>query len=202
MNIYVESPEELGSLSIKMLIKDAASDLNLTRLVNEVRVHMTLDPFLFYMSVTKNPAPPSVDIDDFLTITDEDDDVLKMEITDEMYAPYLLQLLWDRFGEDNVNQIRRNILEIKAKKDEVMSLPVYELKEREVDGIVFDLIHRITPVGPRIIHKMPGDMAYLASEDTITEESIKMIEDAISRPPRELTITEEEFMPRTSKEKK
>ena len=202
MNIYVESPEELGSLSIKMLIKDAATDLNLSRLIDDVRVHVMLDPFLFYISVVKNPAPSSVDIDDFLTITDEEDDVLKMEITDEMYAPYLLQLLWDRFGEKNVNQIRRNILEVKAKKDEIMSLPVYKLKERESGGMIMDLIHRIIPIGLRIVHKMPGEMAYLASENTITEEGIKMIEEAISRPPKELTITEEDFMPRMSKEEK
>jgi len=202
MNIYVESPEELGSLSIKMLIKDAATDLNLSRLIDDVRVHVMLDPFLFYISVVKNPAPSSVDIDDFLTITDEEDDVLKMEITDEMYAPYLLQLLWDRFGEKNVNQTRRNILEVKAKKDEIMSLPVYKLKERESGGMIMDLIHRIIPIGLRIVHKMPGEMAYLASENTITEEGIKMIEEAISRPPKELTITEEDFMPRMSKEEK
>lgn len=201
MNIYVETPEELGSLSIKMLIKDAAADLNLTRLIDEVRVHVTLDPFLFYISVNKNPAPPSVDISDFLDITEEDD-VLKMEITDEIYAPYLLQLLWDKFGEDNVNQIRRNLLEVKAKKDEIMSLPVYELKEKEIKGIVFDLIHRTIPVGLRIFHKMPGEFAYLASENSITKENIKMIEEALARPPKELTIPEDELIPKMTTEKK
>ena len=203
MNIQVESPEELGSLSIKMLIKDAASDLNLTRIIDEVRVHVILDPLLCYISVIRNPAPPSVDIKDFLTITDEDDvnNVLKMEITDEMYAPNLLQLLWDKFGEDNVNQIRRNILEVNAKKDEIMSLPVHGLKEKEMNEKVFDLVQRIVPIGLRIIKKMPGELAYLASEDSITEEGIKMIKEAISRPPKELTITEEDFMPRKSTEK-
>lgn len=179
MKVQVNTPEEDASSAFDALIKDAVRDLHLARLIDEVLVRVELDPFLFYISVKQNPSPPSVRISDILEITEEGEDVVKIEIVDEIYAPNLLSLLWDRFGDENVHQIRRNILEVEATRSEILELPIHQLKEKEVDSMMHDFIHRIIPAGLRIVRKV-GELSYVASENTITDQNIILMKELVS----------------------
>ncbi|MDY6958042.1 MAG: DUF2113 family protein, partial [Halobacteriota archaeon] len=140
MKVQVYTPEEEASKAFDSLIKDAIRELHLGRLIDDVLVRVELDPFLFYISVKQNPSPPSVRISDILDITEETEENVKIVIVDEIYAPHLLSLLWDRFGDEKVHQIRRSILEVEATRSEILSLPIHQLKEKEIDSMIQDFV--------------------------------------------------------------
>ncbi|MDY6930379.1 MAG: methanogenesis marker 17 protein [Halobacteriota archaeon] len=180
MKVQVYTPEEEASLAFDSLIKDATKELHLGRLIDEVLVRVELDPFLFYISVKKNPSPPSVRTSDILEITEETEDVVKIVIVDEIYAPHLLSLLWDKFGDEKVRQIRRSILEVEATRSEILNLPIHQLKEKEIDSMIQDFIHRVIPAGLRIVRKL-GVLTYIASENTITDQNIELMKELVSK---------------------
>ncbi|MHC1566780.1 MAG: methanogenesis marker 17 protein [Candidatus Syntropharchaeia archaeon] len=190
MEIYAESSDEVGALAYKMLAKDAIAELSLGRLINEVRIYIDIEKPLFFIRIKPNPSVKKIGMEDIVEITDKGDGV-EMEITDEKYAPYLLDLLWKKYGEERVQQIERNYLEIKGvSKSDIMALPISELQEQERDALIQDMIFRIIPIGFRITKNLSenGMITYIASENPISEEDIERMEEIMSRPPEELSI--------------
>lgn len=202
MRVYVEAPEEEkeGAFAYKVLIEEIITDLGLGRVIEEVRIYADTRKMLFYIEVKEKPTMERMEVKDVVNLTEKGTSI-EVEITNETYAPYLLNSLWDIFGERNVSQIRRNFLEIKgAKKEDILTLPLAltDIKEKEKDALIRDMILRIIPIGFRIIRKMPPKdsmtVAYIASENPITEEIIKEVKTIISKPPSPLSITEEEVI--------
>ncbi|MHC1636303.1 MAG: methanogenesis marker 17 protein [Candidatus Methanospirareceae archaeon] len=205
--IYVEaSSEEIeGAFAYKALVEDIIADLSLSSLIEEVRIYIDMRKRLFYIEVRRSPTAERIEMKDIVRLI-EKGGVLEMEITEEVFAPYLLEILWERFGEDNVNQKRHNILEIRGvKKEDILQLPLKELKEREKKALIHDMIFRVIPIGFRIVRKIATEddmtVAYLASEDPITEEKIKEIEGIRRKPPAMLNITEEEVIKKRERKK-
>jgi putative methanogenesis marker protein 17 len=202
MKLYVEASEgeEEGALTYEALTEEVIADLGVARMIDEVRIYVDVERMLFYIKVRKNPTAETIEVKEVVELT-EKGTALEMTITNEVYAPYLLDMLWDRFGEENVNQIRRNFLEIiNARKEDIFRLPLAQIKEKEKDALIRDMILRIIPIGFRIIKKMPSPnndnltICYLASENPITEEEIKEVEKRITMPPKPLRITREEVI--------
>jgi putative methanogenesis marker protein 17 len=168
MEIYIECNEAPGRDALKAMIEATVADLGVSRLIDEMRVSIDLETPLFYISVTRSPYVSAIRMSDLLDMNEEDG-VVKMEMRNETYAPHLLRLLWERFP-GRVNQIRRNILEVEAKEEEILALPVYEIGEAELEEMIHDLIHRMIPIGFRVIRKVEGEpsvYAYIASENGI-----------------------------------
>lgn len=206
MEVHVETDEEEGALALKQLVEYVVADLGISRVVEEVRVYMDVEKPLFYIRVRKNPSVEKIEMKDIVEMKERGIDTLEMEIRREEYAPYLLQMFWEAFGEERVRQIRHNRLElIGVTKEDVLKLPVSDIKEREKDTLIQDMIFRIKPIGFRIVKKLDAGenvVAYIASENPITEDDIKEVEAVVSRPPKPLSLTEEEFMKKYEKPRK
>jgi putative methanogenesis marker protein 17 len=94
-------------------------------------------------------------------------------IMSEKYAPKLLTLLWDKYGE-RAQQLSR--LEINLKLDEkeieaLKTLIVYDPREDLVTRVL-DGMDRILPEGARVRCpiSLPNRITTIASENSITEE--------------------------------
>jgi len=97
----------------------------------------------------------------------------RLTVTTETHAPKLLDLLWDRYGE-NVEQISRLEIALKIDDDEMQKLmsqvvydPRVDLNTRIMDGI-----DRILPEGARVRYptRSTGRITIIASENPIKEE--------------------------------
>lgn len=65
--------------------------------------------------------------------------------------------------------------------------------------MIQDFIHRTIPIGLRVVRKI-DELTYIASEDPITEEHVKMMREMASHPPKELSIGDDELIPEASEE--
>ncbi|WP_456487775.1 methanogenesis marker 17 protein [Candidatus Alkanophaga liquidiphilum] len=206
MEVHVEVDEEEGALAFKRLVEYVVADLGISRVVEEVRVYMNVEKPLFYIRVRKNPSVEKIEMKDIVEMKERGIDTLEVEIRKEEYAPYLLQMFWEAFGEERVRQIRHNRLELMGvTKEDVLGLPVSDIKEREKDTLVQDMIFRIIPIGFRIVKKLDAErniVSCIASENPITDEDVKEVEAVIARPPKRLRLTEEDFMKKYEKPKK
>ena len=206
MEVHVEVDEEEGALAFKRLVEYVVADLGISRVVEEVRVYMNVEKPLFYIRVRKNPSVEKIEMKDIVEMKERGVDTLEVEIRKEEYAPYLLQMFWEAFGEERVRQIRHNRLELMGvTKEDVLGLPVSDIKEREKDTLVQDMIFRIIPIGFRIVKKLDAErniVSCIASENPITDEDVKEVEAVIARPPKRLRLTEEDFMKKYEKPKK
>ncbi len=199
MTVYVESEDELGALAMKLLTEDVITNLAISRSVVDVREYIDLEVPIFYIEVVPTKRIPRVEVKDVLTVKETGTGCFDVEIVNERYAPQLLELMWSEFGEDNVHQIERNRLKLtKINLEDIMNLPIGEMKKNELMTVIRDMIFRIVPIGFRVIRNLSNDdkIAYIASENPILDEQIQWIEDnVLSRQPRELSIDRTELIP-------
>ncbi|HDM35789.1 MAG TPA: methanogenesis marker 17 protein [Candidatus Syntrophoarchaeum butanivorans] len=196
MGIFVECEDEIGALAFEMLTHDLIEDLHAGRLIEEVREFIDLEKPFFFISIRPNKRVEKIHMRDVVSVIDEAPDKIRISIDDETYAPYLLPLLWEKFG-DRVRQIERNKLEIDyLTEDELMAIPIEDIKIKEIDDIINHIVFHITPIGFRIVKNISkGDeIRYIASENPITDEMIEEVEQIMSRPPKKLTLKREDIL--------
>ncbi|MHC1565614.1 MAG: methanogenesis marker 17 protein [Candidatus Syntropharchaeales archaeon] len=196
MEIFVECEEERGALAFQMLTEDLIEDLHAGRLIEGVREYIDLETPLFYISIKTNRAVQQIQMRDVVSIIDESAEKIAIAIDDETYAPYIMPLFWERFG-DKVHQIERNKLEIdRVTEDELMAIPIEDIKLKEIDDIINHIVFHIIPIGFRVIKNISrGDeVRYIASENPITDEMIEEVEKFVSKPPKELTLERKDIL--------
>ncbi len=168
MEEKVEGGDEFANRSYERVCDDMFRDTGLTSNIDSVHMYCNAAEHVFIISVVIGRAPSPVKVWD-ITLREGN----KLRITDEKYAPKLLALLWDRYGE-RVKQISRLIIELELTEEEIAKLSdliVYDPRE-DLTSRIFDGIDRIIPEGARVRYPMPSaeGITIIASENPIAEE--------------------------------
>jgi len=168
MEVKVEGGDDFANTTFAKISQATFRDLGVRASIDTIYIYIDPTAHFFIISVKIGRVASPVKVSD---ITQREPDRLK--ITDERYAPNLLTLLWDNYGE-RVKQVSRLELgidldekEMEALKDFIVYDPRDDLITRILDGI-----DRILPEGARVRCPipLPGRVTLLASEDPIRNE--------------------------------
>lgn len=151
----VGDPELWGKRSYEELFKRILLDIGLSRLVEEVRMDIRPEEPLFLLSIRVRPATGMVRVQDVAKIEERSGGTM-LTITNELYAPRLLALLWRIFGRDYVDQLSRFEIMVRGvTADELREIdldPEEELKRK-----VLDAVWRLLPEGFKVRHNLYGN---------------------------------------------
>ncbi|HON80678.1 MAG TPA: methanogenesis marker 17 protein [Methanoregulaceae archaeon] len=168
----VESTEETGGNYYRRIADVVLLDHNLLRVIR--KLHIFIDPgvpIFVAVGVTRK-LPGIVRIRDFADVA-----VTKQKVTisigDETYLAPLLQILWKRYGKENVSQPDRFtiVLPIGESDAEIEDIPVVDPSESMYKDLIYALMV-IQPEGFKVRRQWYGDGKFylVASEDTLPED--------------------------------
>lgn len=179
MEVKVEGGDEFANTSYEKICQDIFRDLGVRTSIDNVYLFIDPKAHAFTISVKIGRVASPVKVID---ITQPEKG--KLKITDEKYAPKLLAMLWERYG-DRVQQISR--LEIGHSLDEkelevLKKVIVYDPKEDLIPRVL-DGIDRILPEGARVRQPIPSAhrVTIIASEDPIGDDLKTKAEAIVSR---------------------
>jgi putative methanogenesis marker protein 17 len=177
MEVKVEGADEFATASYAKICQDTFRDLGVRVSIDHTYLYVNPQEYIFLISVKIGRVADPLKVRD-VTLPGGD----KLKITDEKYAPKMLAMLWDAYGE-RVKQIGRLEIslaltekEVEAVKDLVVFDPKEDLITRILDGV-----DRILPEGARIRYPIPspGRVTIIASENPITEEWKRRAEEMV-----------------------
>ena len=179
MEVKVEGGDDFATASYVTLCQDTFRDLGVQASIDQAYLYTDPKEYVFIISVKIGRVSRPVKVED---ITQPEPGGLR--ITNEKFAPELLAMLWDKYGE-RVQQPSRLKIELKLDEKERESLEdliVYDPREDLVTRIL-DGIDRILPEGARVRHPItsPNRITLIASEDPTSEEWKKKAEEIVRR---------------------
>lgn len=170
MEITVEGTDPFGNDGYETLFRDIMYDLGEASSIE--KAHMLLKPEVpvFVFSVKMKSEPANKKIPDVASVRKEGSGV-HITITDERYAPQILDAMWSMYGRDSVDQQTRFDMTVEnAKLNEVNDVIVASGEEtlREVIGSVW----RSMPEGIRVRHVLISGtvVTVIATEEVMTPE--------------------------------
>lgn len=179
----VECPEKVGSEYYRRIADIVLLDHNLIRVI--WKLHIFIDPRipLFIAAGRTRKVPGIVTLRDFSDVNVKEGKVT-ISIGDETYLAPLLQILWEKFGKERVEQPDRFTIIMNLNEVEVRGLedlPVYDPS----DSLYKDLIYAlqvIQPEGFKVRRQYYGNGRFylVASEDTLPENIEDMVRDKFS----------------------
>jgi len=179
MEVKVEGGDEFANTSYEKICMSTFRDVGVQSSLDLVYMYCNPKEHVFIISVKIGRVTSPVKVDDITRQETQE----RYRITNEKYAPKLLALLWDKYGE-RAQQLSR--LEINLKLDEkeieaLKALIVYDPREDLVTRIL-DGMDRILPEGARVRCpiSLPDRITLIASENSITEEWKKKAEELVS----------------------
>ena len=178
MEVKVEGVSDLAIGSYTKICQDTFRDAGLRSNIDHVYMHCNPKEFVFVIAVKIGRVSRPVTVWD-VTLREEK----KLRITTERYAPKLLALLWDKYGE-KVEQVGRLELLLKLEDNEInelLKLVLYDPKEDLVTRILYAL-DTIIPEGARVRSPMrsTNSVVIIASENPIGEEQKNKVEEMVS----------------------
>lgn len=178
MEVKVEGGDEFANASYEKICMSTFRDVGVRSSLDLIYLYCNPKEHVFIISVKIGRVSSPIKVGD---VTHRDG--AKLRIMDERYAPKLLALLWDKYGE-RVQQISRLEMGFKLtdeEVDELKDLVVYDPREDLVARIL-DGIDRILPEGARVRSTIPstGRLTIIASENPIGEEWKKKAEELVS----------------------
>ena len=175
MEAKVEGGGDFANASYTTICQDTFRDLGVRASIDRVYLYVDPKDHVFMISVKIGRVTSPLKVDDVTRQETQE----RYRITNENYAPKLLALLGDKYGE-RAQQLSR--LEISLTLDEkeidaFKALIVYDPREDLVTRIL-DGMDRILPEGARVRCpiSLPDSLALIASENSITEEWKKKAE--------------------------
>lgn len=172
MDIQIVGDDQYGRDAYTKLFDEIMSDLNKAVLIDRVRLTLRPDVPLFLFSIVLKAAPGPKTVGDVSTVRTDVGGV-HVTITEERYAPDILEMLFSRYGRQNVVQQTRFDLDVKgASEPDVASLVVSSGEEdrREIMGALW----RTMPEGIKNRKTlMTGNViTVVATEELLTAEMI------------------------------
>jgi putative methanogenesis marker protein 17 len=174
----VECPEPVGAEYYRQITNDVLLDHNLLRVIK--KLHICLDPKipLFVAAGILRQINTVVRVGDIANINPQEGK-MTLVITDETYLASMLNIFWERFGKDRVEQSDRFTVIL-------YNVPV---AAKEIEAIVIgnpseslnkDLIYafrQIAPEGFRLRSERfyQGKFSFVASENTLAENIEELI---------------------------
>ena len=168
MEIKVEGGDEFANASYETICRDTFRDLGIRSSIDNAYLYLNPEEHVFIISITIGRVASSVTVGDVASIEKN-----TLRIGDEKYAPKLLSLLWDKYGE-RAQQLSRLVIELDVEEKElagIKELVIYDPRD-DLIARLLDAIDRILPEGARVRYPIPADHAVtiIASEDPISEE--------------------------------
>ncbi|HOL07519.1 MAG: methanogenesis marker 17 protein [Methanomassiliicoccaceae archaeon] len=176
-----EHDESFAFQNFDTILRQVMAELGVSRMVTDYRIMADPDAPYFLISLRLGKARSSVKISN-MAMVDPSPAGAKITITDEMWAPALLALLWQEYGRDAVEQLTRfEIIVHGASAEDLESMeldPGEELKSK-----VLDAVWRIFPEGFKVRHNLVDDkvMTIIGTEHDLRDEWIKIAEDLHER---------------------
>lgn len=148
MEITVQGTDPFGNEEYEILFRNIMNDMGEALVIE--KSHLVLKPEipLFIFSVKLKSEPENKKISDVASIRSEGDGV-HITITDERYAPEILDKMWTMYGRNSVDQQTRFDMSVTGGKlDEVSETVIASGEEavREIIGSVW----RSMPEGIRV----------------------------------------------------
>ena len=112
MDIDVECTDGFGSESYAKLFEDIMSDIGKAAHIEKARIKLDPQTPLFVFSVKLKAEPANKTIGDVANVRSEGPDS-HITITDERYAPDILNQLWKAYGRASVDQQTRFDLNVR-----------------------------------------------------------------------------------------
>ncbi|NYT14980.1 MAG: methanogenesis marker 17 protein [Methanomassiliicoccales archaeon] len=170
MKVTVEGHEDWGNQSYDELFRRILLDLGITRMVDEV--HMIIEPenSFFLISLRVRTATGAKSVSEVAKVEQKPEGAM-LTITNELYAPRLLAMLWRDYGRQRVDQLSRFELMVRGVKaeelGEKMLDPGEELKQK-----VLDAVWRLLPEGLKVRHNIysEGVLTIAATEHTMKQD--------------------------------
>lgn len=177
MEVKVEGGDEFANTSYGKICQDTFRDLGVRTSIDHTYIYIDPKEPVFLISVKIGRVASPIKVRD---VTQPEID--KLKITDEKFAPKLLTVLWDKYGE-RVHQIGRLEIGLKLEEREAEALKdliVYDPREDLIPRIL-DGIDRILPEGARVRYPLPSPrrITIIASENPIGEEWKKKAEEIV-----------------------
>ncbi|MDR3282105.1 MAG: methanogenesis marker 17 protein [Candidatus Methanoplasma sp.] len=145
MEVNVISEDEYGNESYSELFSKIMADINKQSHIERATLVLKPTVPLFIFSVKLRAEPSSKTVGDVANVRGEGSDA-HLTITDERYAPSILEQLWKKFGREAVDQQTRFDLDvIGASESDVKALLVASDEESINDMI--GAIWRTMPEG-------------------------------------------------------
>ena len=168
MEIQVEGGSEFANASYETICRDTFRDLGIRSSIDTAYLYLNPEEHVFIISITIGRVASPVTVGDVASIEKN-----TLRIGDEKYAPKLLSLLWEKFGE-RAQQLSRLVIELNVEEKELATLKelvIYDPRE-DLIARILDAIDRILPEGARVRYPIPADHAVtiIASENAISEE--------------------------------
>ena len=169
----VECTEETGGDYYRRIADVVLLDHNLLRVIR--KLHIFIDPgvpIFVAVGVTKK-LPGIVRLRDFAEVVATEQKIT-ISIGDETYLAPLLQILWERYGKENVSQPDRFTIILPTDGSEsrdIEDLPVFDPSESIYKDLIYALLV-IQPEGFKVRRQWYGKEKFylVASEDTLPED--------------------------------
>jgi putative methanogenesis marker protein 17 len=168
----VECPEKTGGKYYRRIADVVLLDHNLIRVIR--KLHIFIDPRipLFIVAGVTRKMPGMVHVRDFADVNVQEQKVI-LSIGDEAYLAPMLQILWERYGKDSVEQPDRFTVVIRtegAQLRDIEDIPVYDPSESLYKDLIYAM-QVIQPEGFKVRRQYYGrEKFYLvASENTLPE---------------------------------
>lgn len=150
METTVECKDPFAAESYKKLFEDIMADIGKSVMIEKTM--LLLDPHvpLFVFSIKLLATPTSKKIGDISNVREEGSAV-HITITDERYAPEILNQLWKKYGRGSVDQQTRFDMTVNGAKAKEISDTVISSGEESLKEIV-GALWRIMPEGIKNRH--------------------------------------------------
>jgi len=167
----VDSTEPVGAQLYRRIASTVITDHNLLKVLERLRIFIDPTvPVFIAVGVTRT-VPRTITVSDLAGVT-FDEQKITLAIADETFLADLLQILWEKYGKDQVRQPDRFTIEIQTQGDAATS-GIEDLAVADpTEGLFKDLIYSmqvICPEGFRVKKQnfqntLPEDVTPLVDE--------------------------------------
>jgi putative methanogenesis marker protein 17 len=179
MEIKVEGGDDSANSSYATICQDTFRDLGVRGSIDYAYLYLSPAEHVFFITIKIGRIGSPVTVDD-ITLLEEG----KFRISNEKYAPKLLAMLWDRYGE-RVQQLSRLELALDVDYEEMTALKAVIVYDPRDDLVIrlLDAIDRILPEGARVRYPIqsPNRITIIASENAISDEWKQKAEEIVRR---------------------
>jgi putative methanogenesis marker protein 17 len=167
----VETTVEEEAAPYRKIVSDVISDLGMAGRIAKIKVSIRPEDSLFQLAAVVRGVLPQVILKDFAEIKKggKEGEIL-ITISVEKHLSRLLQMLWDRYGRDSLEQPDRWTISLIVSLENL----VVDDPRRTLKSNLADMAVRVAPEGFRVrYHSLKGnDFIFVASEDTMQKEWI------------------------------
>jgi putative methanogenesis marker protein 17 len=174
----VESPDKVGAETYQRIAADVLQDLDLIKVIDKLHIYVDPKVPIFVAVGLLRHMPREVRLRDFANVNTGEKEIV-LDISDETYLAPLLQILWAKFGKENVDQPDRFTVKILAEvvgEENLEDLVVANPSASLYKDVIYALQY-IAPEGFKVRRQYikEGKFYYVASEDTLPGDIVETL---------------------------